>query len=275
MENLFFEKKSVFSKTLNKEIELETYESNGKCIITSNSLISVFRDIRAERGISTRKHFHVSYGNDGLPAHILCIYTLKDKNGYEEDSTGEYSALNQSSELSIASEYRGKLAERRAESEGIINYLGLPGKCYSSDEIAIQPQAEDVQKELLKTGQKENDNNTDTSSQNPVSAPISDSPVFNPDTENDEEAKTVTESDKQSMPDENATNTPPIEKNQDDSISLKTVIGFGPVADLTIEEAMTSPRAKQFLNLIKTGAIHKPSDKRGEIITFIEKQLNS
>lgn len=256
MESVLFTKKEVFSEKLNKNVLLDMYEKDGLKIISTNSLLELLRNIRTEFSITTQKRFCNSYKDDGTPAHILCIYTLRDKDGYEEDSVGEYTFDIKDLSNEVSANFRGKIAERRAESEGIINYLRLPGKWFSSEEVNLKPSAEDVKNTLMELGKKE------TNDVGYTEAPIESAPTLS--SELYEES--VEEPDLK----------PTIDKKEEgNEISLETKIGFGPVKDLTIGEALKDPSAKKFLKLIESGAIHNPGGERGEILDFIKNELNN
>lgn len=157
--SVLFEKITVFSKRLGRNVDLEAYNApDGNLIISTKSLERFF-DFKfcSERNIKTSKEVEkLTVDENGVPVYCLCRFELSDSLGYHEESFGE--SLPGTRINSIQKNNPFKIAELRAMSSGFIKYLELHGKVYSDTEMPIEEvelAKDDLKKVLRMEGKKE------------------------------------------------------------------------------------------------------------------------
>lgn len=125
-----FKSEKFYSKTLGKEIELETYKDENETIISTKSLQSFFSSIRAERKIrETIDSYNPFFNQNGEITYAYVALRLEDSLGYQACHVGEI--ILSKEKRNITKSFPLTMALNRAESAAIIAYLQLPGKVYS------------------------------------------------------------------------------------------------------------------------------------------------
>lgn len=128
-----YKKTSLFSKKLQREVTVETYETEDHIIVSTKSLKKLFESIKSELGIKDTITSNILYTDKGLFLHASAKWRVEDKNGYCSEFLGE--ATPSSLDSSINKKYPEVTACNRAQSAGIISYLQLPKKMYSDTQI--------------------------------------------------------------------------------------------------------------------------------------------
>lgn len=145
MENriINYEKISLYSKKINKNIEIECYkEEDGVTILSTNSLKKIFESVKDEFGVIDTAICDIRFSDRGLFIYASAEWTIKDKTGYQSTFVGEATPL--SLESLVAKKFPKTTALNRAQSAGIIAYLQLPGKMYSDAQVTPKIMVEET-----------------------------------------------------------------------------------------------------------------------------------
>ena len=118
----------VKSNYLNCEFDVETYESDGKMIISHTALENIaYNQIPEKANFKARTELlHIT------TTHCVAKCTVGDRNGRVVEAIGESSTPTLVTE--IARSYPALMAAQRAFDRAFIRYLNLPGKVYSDIE---------------------------------------------------------------------------------------------------------------------------------------------
>ncbi len=134
-----FDMSKIFSKYLNKEIEVnfwETADTSGTVtIITHDSLEDAILNQASDYGVKYDKS--LEYVSD---THCVVKCTIADNKGRRIQCFGEAVPATLNTEIALNNPVI--MAEKRAFDRAAIRYLNLPGRVYSNDE-SIQTVSED------------------------------------------------------------------------------------------------------------------------------------
>lgn len=128
----------VTSGYLGIELEVDTYESDGKVIISHLSLEDIAYN-QMPKEINFKTKTEILYVNG---THCVAKCTVSDRNGRVIEAIGE--STSNSLTTSVAKMYPALIAAQRAFDRAFIRYLNLPGKVYSDTEGVANPIAEVV-----------------------------------------------------------------------------------------------------------------------------------
>lgn len=129
-----FIKTNLYSKKLERDVTVETYETKEHIIVSTNSLKKLFESVKNELGIKDTVTSNVVFTDKGLFLHASAKWHVEDKFGYCSEFIGE--ATPASLDTLIAKRFPETTALNRAQSAGIIAYLQLPKKMYSDAQIS-------------------------------------------------------------------------------------------------------------------------------------------
>lgn len=122
---------NIFSKKLNREVNIDAWKQGETIIIGHKALESVYQEIADIQGL------HYEY--KGTPRdwvvgenHFVVPCVLTDNLGYKVEMIGE--SLDATLDNEIAKNYPVTMAQNRAFDRAVIAYLGIE-KAYSSNEI--------------------------------------------------------------------------------------------------------------------------------------------
>lgn len=150
-EKVMYRQEKFFSPTLNKDIEVDVYDGdNDAIVISSKSLANVFEEHVCEAQMRTQL-VRMFTNDKGDVTYCLVRVTLM-ANGQEIEKYGEICTATAKTEIAINNPFA--TAQKRAESKCIIEFLRLPGRVYSSDEIGYASTKQNLQDVLTKVGKK-------------------------------------------------------------------------------------------------------------------------
>lgn len=135
---IVYEKATIFSPRLGKDIEVETYAGdNGSIVISAISLRDAAKkaceSLKTSIGTTLVQMFPNENGEVG---YCLVKTTLRIQNNENEEiiqGYGEFCASGAKNEIALTNPFA--VAQNRAESKCFIKFLGLSGRVYSSDEM--------------------------------------------------------------------------------------------------------------------------------------------
>ena len=151
-EKVMYRQEKFFSPTLDKEIEVDVYDgANGIIVISSKSLTNVFNEYVNDARIKAQL-MRMFTNDKGEVTYCLVRVNLMLADGREIEKYGELCTATARTEVAISNPFA--TAQKRAESKCIIEYLRLPGRVYSSDEVEFASTKQNLKDVLTKVGEK-------------------------------------------------------------------------------------------------------------------------